>query len=122
MRLTELMPLQEIAGKKDLVFEVNAGRTPLGARGMGRHRLRVEALFKNADGKEMRVRTEKPNVSGGRIDDDPWTWQTVRVPFSSLVPGGAVALQRFVMQLLDMPADGRSGLVFRNLRFELVAE
>ena len=122
MRLAELMPLQEIAGKKDLVFEVNAGRTPLGARGLGRHRIRVEALFKNADGKEMRVRTEKPNVSGGRIDDDPWTWQTVRVPFSSLVPGGAVALQRFVMQLLDMPADGRSGLVFRNLRFELVAE
>ena len=59
---------------------------------------------------------------GGKIDDDPWTWQTVRVPFSKHVPENAVEIKRFIFQILDMPQDERSGIVFRNFRFEPTAD
>ena len=118
MRLASFMPLSEIAPDSDLVFEVNSGRTTMGMRGTGRQRLRVEAVFLTPQKKEKRQYLEKVSIDGGKIDDDPWSWQTVRVPFSSLVPEGVDTLQRFVMKLLDMPQDGRSGVVFRNLRFE----
>ena len=107
----------------DLVFEVNSGRTPLGTRGVGRQRLRASAVFKNADGSEDRPKLDKVKVivDGGKIDDDPWTWQTVRVPLSKHIPENAVEIKRFIFQILDMPQDGRSGIVFRNLRFEPAA-
>lgn len=118
MRLASFMPLSEIPPDSDLVFEVNSGRTTMGMQGTGRQRLRVEAVFLTPQKEERRRFLEKTTIEGGKIDDDPWSWQTVRVPFSSLVPEGVDTLQRFVMKLLDMPQDGRSGVVFRNLRFE----
>lgn len=118
LRLASFMNLSDIPPGKELVFEVNSGRTPMGMRGCGRQRLRVEAIFLTPQKEERRQELEKVLIEGGAIDDDPWTWQRVQVPFSSLVPEGVDTLQRFVMKLLDMPQDGRSGVVFRNLRFE----
>ena len=117
MRLAEKLPAADVAKWGDLVFEVNSGRTTLGRPGSGRQRLRVEAVFEDADGKELRQRFDKPNVEGGRIDDDPWTWQRASVPLSSSIPPGAAVLQRLVLRLADMPRDGRAGVVFRNFRF-----
>ena len=132
MRLTEPLPVDGPAAGVpgglrsgcDLVFEVNSGRTPLGTRGSGRQRLRASAVFKNADGSEDRPKLDKVRVlvDGGKIDDDPWTWQTVRVPFSKHVPENAVEIKRFIFQILDMPQDERSGIVFRNFRFEPTAD
>ena len=118
MRLAEKLPAADVAKWGDLVFEVNSGRTTLGRPGSGRQRLRVEAVFEDADGKELRQRFDKPNVEGGRIDDDPWTWQRASVPLSSSIPEGAAVLQRLVLRLADMPRDGRAGVVFRSFRFE----
>ena len=131
MRLAEPLPVdgpaagvpEGLRSGCDLVFEVNSGRTPLGPRGTGRQRLRASVLFKTADGGEDRPKLDKVKVlvDGGKIDDDPWTWQTVRVPLSKHVPENAVEIKRFIFQILDMPQDGRSGIVFRNLRFEPAA-
>ena len=118
MRLAEKLPAADVAKWGDLVFEVNSGRTTLGRPGSGRQRLRVEAVFEDADGKELRQCFDKPNVEGGRIDDDPWTWQRASVPLSSSIPEGAAVLQRLVLRLADMPRDGRAGVVFRSFRFE----
>ncbi len=115
LRLAEPIPA---AGRGELLFEVNSGRTPLGVKGSGRQRLRVAAQFGMPDGKEERLWLEKVRVEGGKVDDNPWTWQTVRVPFAVGIPDGAVDIRRLVLSLLDMPQDGRSGLVFRNFRFE----
>ena len=124
MRLVEPMDAKAAAGCGDLVFEVNSGRTPLGTLGAGRQRLRVEAIFKAEDKKKELRKTlvDKAKSDGAAIDDDPWTWQTVRIPFSSEIPPDAATLSRFGFQLLDMPQDGRSGLVFRNFRFEPAAD
>lgn len=119
MWLDEPLNVKASSILSNLVFEVNSGRTPLGAFGTGRQRLRVEAIFKTAAGKELRVKmSDKTKTESGAVDDDPWTWQTVKIPFSSHIPAEASLLSRFVMKLLDMPQDGRSGLVFRNFRFE----
>ena len=71
----------------------------------------VESAYHNAY-------TATTLLDGGKIDDDPWTWQTVRVPFKDLIPGNALKIKRFIFQIMDMPQDGRSGIVFRNFRFE----
>ena len=119
MWLDEPMDVKASSGLSNLVFEVNSGRTPLGVFGTGRQRLRVEAIFKTGAGKELRVKmSDKTKTESGAIDDDPWTWQTVRIPFSAQIPPEAAVLSRFVMKLLDMPQDCRSGIVFRNFRFE----
>lgn len=115
--LAEKIPAADVAKWGDLVFEVNSGRTTLGRPGSGRQRLRFDAVFEDADGKELRQRFDKPDVEGGRIDDDPWTWQTVRIPLSSSIPEGAAVLQRIVPRLADMPRDGRAGIVVRDFRF-----
>ena len=62
--------------------------------------------------------SDKTKTESGAIDDDPWTWQTVRIPFSAQIPPEAAVLSRFGMKLLDMTQDCRSGIVFRNFRFE----
>ena len=117
MRLAEPLPVdgpaagvpEGLRSGCDLVFEVNSGRTPLGTRGTGRQRLRASTVFKNADGSEDRPKLDKVRVivDGGKIDDDPWTWQTVRVPLSKHIPENAVEVKRFIFQILDMPQDGR---------------
>ncbi len=116
MRLAEPLPVSAFVGGGSLAFEVNSGRTPLGMPGRGRQRLRVGAQFKMPDGKEDRIWLGKPVIDGGRVDDDPWTWQTVRVPLPPAFPQGAQDIRRLVMNIVEMPQDERSGIVFRNLR------
>jgi hypothetical protein len=117
LRLRNHLPLDAVRNEDAIVFEVNAGRTPLGKRGKGGQRLRVALQFRDADGKELpRAHVNKPRIEGGRIDSDPQTWQRVCVPFSSNVPQGAAKLDRVIVQLCDLPQDGRNGLVVRGFR------
>jgi hypothetical protein len=117
LRLRNHLPLDAVRNEEAIVFEVNAGRTPLGRRGKGGQRLRVALQFRDADGKELpRAHVNKPRIEGGRIDSDPQTWQRVCVPFSSNVPQGAAKLDRVIVQLCDLPQDGRNGLVVRGFR------
>ena len=51
-------------------------------------------------------------------DDDPNSWQSVRIPLSKLLPEGATALTRISIQFTGLPALGRAGLLVRNFRFE----
>ena len=118
LRLREHLPLDAVRGAAEISFEANAGRTPMGRRGKGRQRIRVALQFRDADGKELeRVRIAKPRIDGGAIDDDPLTWQRVSVPFAENIPKEAAKLDRIIVQLCDMPQDGRNGLVVRSFRF-----
>ena len=90
----------------------------MGRRGKGGQRIRVALQFRDADGKELeRVRIAKPSIDGGAIDGDPLTWQRVSVPFAECVPKDAAKLDRVIVQLCDMPQNGRNGLVVRSFRF-----
>ena len=118
LRLAEPLPLDDDMKKSELVFEVNSGRTPLGVPGTGRQRIRGWMALKMTGGKEeQRPSLGKARIDGGKIDDDPWTWQTVRMPLPENI-ASAASLHRIVIGLVDMPQDGRSGIVVRNLRFE----
>ncbi|MBR1920918.1 MAG: hypothetical protein IJ829_02800, partial [Kiritimatiellae bacterium] len=112
------LPVALFAPGDELVFEANAGRTPFGRRGAGRNRIRLDVVFKMADGKEKQVWVAEKDrkTAGGVIDDDGWTWQEVRWPFAAAFPEGAVAVKRLTLQLCNMRVDGRCGLVVRNLR------
>lgn len=116
----EPIPAEAMADDCELVFEVNAGRTPLGARGKGRMRFRVGEVYQMPDKSETRQWTDEREkavaIEGGSVDGDCWTWQTVRAPLGRLAPEGATGLKRLVLQLCNLPPDGRSGLVFRNFR------
>ena len=103
-----------------LAFDANGGRTPLGRRDRGRQRFRVRATCALADGTEADGEwTRDPPIDGGRVDEDPWSWQTVRVPLKGLFPPGAAAIQDLRIQFTGLP-DGaeRAGLLVRNFRFE----
>jgi hypothetical protein len=81
----------------------------MGRRGNGGQRIRVALQFRDAGGEELeRVRIAKPRIEGGAIDGDPLTWQKVSVPFAANVPENAAKLDRIVVQLCDMPQDGRN--------------
>ena len=105
----------------DLVFEANGGRTPLGAEGPGGQRFQIALRFRLADGGEKSGPYVGPKVEGDRIDADPATWQTVRIPVRRLLPKDAPAAENAVLSLnvqyRDLPAD-RAALVIRNLRLE----
>ena len=122
-----LSPLRPVALPEDsatavLAFEVNGGRTPLGRRDTGRQRFRVQLTCptpekKDADGPWVR----DPPVEDGQVDDDPNSWQTVRIPLAKLLPEGATAIARITLQYTGLPSTGRAGLIVRNFRFEPVA-
>ena len=105
----------------DLVFEANGGRTPLGAEGPGGQRFQIAIRFRLADGGEKSGPYVGPKVEGDRIDADPATWQTVRIPVRRLLPKDAPAAENAVLSLnvqyRALPAD-RAALVIRNLRLE----
>jgi hypothetical protein len=119
-----LSPLRPVALPEDpatavLVFDVNGGRTPLGRRDTGRQRFRVQLTCptpdkKEADGPWVR----DPPVEDGQVDDDPNSWQTVRIPLAKLLPEGATAIARITLQYTGLPSTGRAGLLVRNFRFE----
>ena len=66
---------------------------------------------------EILKRIARSRIDGGAIDDDPLTWQRVSVPFAENIPKEAAKLDRIIVQLCDMPQDGRNGLVVRSFRF-----
>ena len=107
----------------DLVFEANGGRTPLGAEGPGGQTFQVSARFCLADGAEKSGPYIGPTVEGGRIDADPATWQTVRIPVRRLLPkdAEAAALAAVNLQYRILPAD-RASLLVRAFRLESAAE
>ena len=119
-----LSPIRPVALPEDpatavLAFDVNGGRTPLGRRDTGRQRFRVQLTCptpdkKDADGPWMR----DPPVEDGQVDDDPNSWQTVRIPLAKLLPEGATAIGRITLQYTGLPSTGRAGLIVRDFRFE----
>ncbi|MBQ3809457.1 MAG: hypothetical protein II839_01400, partial [Kiritimatiellae bacterium] len=119
-----LSPLRHVALPEDpatavLAFDVNGGRTPLGRRDTGRQRFRVQLTCpipdkKEADGPWVR----DPPVEDGQVDDDPNSWQTVRIPLAKLLPEGATAIARITLQYTGLPSTGRAGLLVRDFRFE----
>ena len=52
------------------------------------------------------------------VDDDPDSWQTVRIPLAKLLPEGATALARLTIQFTGLPESGRAGLLVRDFRIE----
>jgi hypothetical protein len=117
LRLREHLPLDRVRDAAEMSFEANAGLTPMGRRGKGGQRIRVVLQFRDAGGKELeRVRIAKPHIEGGAVDGDPLTWQRLSVPFAANVPKEAAVLDRVIVQLCDLPQDGRCGLVVRAFR------
>ena len=113
------VPLPEDPATAVLAFDVNGGRTPLGRRDAGRQRFRVQLTCpapdkKEADGPWVR----DPPIEDGPVDDDPNSWQAVRIPLAKLLPEGATALSRITIQFTGLPATGRAGLIVRNFRIE----
>ncbi|MBQ6103545.1 MAG: hypothetical protein IJL06_07720, partial [Kiritimatiellae bacterium] len=123
-----LSPLRPVALPEDpatavLAFDVNGGRTPLGRRDTGRQRFRVQLTCpipdkKDADGPWVR----DPTVEDGQVDDDPNSWQIVRIPLAKLLPEGATAIARITLQYTGLPSTGRAGLLVRDFRFESAKE
>ena len=119
-----LSPLRPVALPEDpatavLAFDVNGGRTPLGRRDTGRQRFRVQLECESVDGtRKQGDWVRDPPVEDGPIDDDPNSWQTVRIPLAKLLPEGATALVRITIQFTGLPATGRAGLLVRDFRFE----
>ena len=107
----------------DLVFEANGGRTPLGAEGPGGQTFQVSAKFRLADGAEKSGAYIGPTIEGGRIDADPATWQTVRLPIRRLLPkdAEATAFAGLNLQYRILPAD-RASLLVRAFRLEPAAD
>ena len=106
----------------DLVFEANGGRTPLGAEGPGGQRFQVAARFRLADGGDKSGPYVGPTIEGGRIDADPATWQTVRIPVRRLLPKDveAIALAGLNLQYRMLSSD-RASLLVRAFRLEPAA-
>ena len=119
-----LSPLRPVALPEDpatavLVFDVNGGRTPLGRRDTGRQRFRVQLECESADGtRKQGDWVRDPPIEDGPVDDDPNSWQTVRIPLAKLLPEGATAMSRITIQFTGLPATGRAGLLVRDFRFE----
>ena len=113
------VPLPEDPATAVLAFDVNGGRTPLGRRDAGRQRFRVQLECESADGtRNQGDWVRDPPVEDGPVDDDPNSWQTVRIPLAKLLPEGATALVRITIQFTGLPATGRAGLLVRDFRFE----
>ena len=101
------------------MFEVNGGRTPLGRDGVGGQPFQVSVEFKLADGTGKSGPYIRPEIEGGAIDDDPKTWQTIRIPIRRLLPkdGDAVALSAISVQYRVLPVE-RAGLIIRAIRLD----
>ncbi len=117
--LREPAPFPADPAACDLVFEANGGRTPLGAEGPGGQRFQVDAKFRLADGAEKSGPYIGPTIEGDRIDEDPSTWQTVRIPVRRLLPkdAEATALAGINLQYRILPSD-RASLLVRAFRLE----
>ena len=105
----------------DLVFEANGGRTPLGVVGPGGQRFQVAARFRLQDGAETSGPYVHPTIEGDRIDEDPATWQTVRLPVRLLLPKNAPSpvssLSGLNLQYRMLSSD-RAALRVRSIRLE----
>ena len=118
LRAARPLPIPAGAAEGDLVFEVNGGRTPLGAAGPGGQSFQVCAVFVLPDGTERSGPYIQPSVDGGSVDADPWTWQVARIPLRRLLPKGVAAARAVAgvnVQFRVLPAT-RSGLIVRGVR------
>ena len=113
------VPLPEDPATAVIAFDVNGGRTPLGRRDTGRQRFRVQIECECTDGtRKQGDWVRDPPIEDGPVDDDPNSWQTVRIPLAKLLPEGATALSRITIQFTGLPATGRAGLLVRDFRIE----
>ena len=121
--LPEPAPFPADPAECDLVFEANGGRTPLGIVGLGGQTFQVDMRFRLADGSVKSGPYIGPTIEGGRIDGDPATWQTVRIPVRRLLPkdAEATAVAGINLQYRGVPAD-RAALLVRAIRLEPAAE
>ena len=120
LRFVRPVALPEDPATAVLAFDANGGRTPLGRRDRGRQRFRVRATCTLADGAEADGEwVRDPPIEDGPIDEDPWSWQTVRVPLNDIVPDRSAAIADLRIQFTGLPAGAeRAGLLVRNFRFE----
>ena len=96
----------------------NGGRTPLGARDTGGIPFQVSANGTLPDGTEAnRLGFHIPSVEGRVVDDDPVTWQKVRIPLRRLIAPDATSLTAVAVQYRILP-DRRAGLLVRGFRLE----
>ena len=125
LRPRDPAPLPEDAGAADFVLDANGGRTPLGAIGPGGQGFQIALTFRLADGTEKRGPYVTPAVEGGRIDDDPDSWQAARIPLRRLLPkdppSAATAVTSVSVQYKALLAD-RTGLLVRSPRFKPSSE
>ena len=124
LNLREPAPFPADPAACDLVFEANGGRTPFGVDGPGGQTFQVDMRFRLADGSEKSGPYIAPAIEGGdgRIDGDPATWQTARIPVRRLLPKGAeaTAVAGINLQYRGLPAE-RAALVVRAIRLESAA-
>ena len=123
LRLREAAPLPPQPDDFDLVFEANGGRTPLGRDGVGGQPFQVSVEFKLADGSGKFGPYIRPAIEGDAIDDNPKTWQTIRIPIRRLLPKDveAVALSAISVQFCVFPVE-RAGLLIRAIRLDKSAD
>ena len=123
LRLREAATLPPQFGDFDLVFEANGGRTPLGRDGVGGQPFQISVEFKFADGSGKSGPYIRPAIEGGAIDDDPKTWQTIRIPLRRLLPKDveAVELSAISVQYCVLPVE-RAGLLIRAIRLDKSAD
>ena len=121
LRPQEPAPLPDDSGAADFALDVNGGRTPLGALGPGGQPFQVALTFRLADGTEKRGPYVTPEIEDGRIDDDPDTWQSARIPLRRLLPKNPPAVPAAVagvaVQYKALRAE-RTSLLVRSLRVE----
>ena len=121
LRPQEPAPLPDDSGAADFALDVNGGRTPLGAIGSGGQGFQIALTFLLADGTTKSGPYVTPAVEGGRIDDDPDSWQAARIPLRRLLPkdppSAATAVTGVSVQYKALLAD-RTGLLVRSPRFE----
>ena len=106
----------------DLVFEANGGRTPLGQLGPGNQPFQISVVFRLQDGSTQAGSYIGPTIEGGAIDEDPLSWQIVRLPIRRLLPKGAKAtgVTGINIQYRVLP-DIRAALRVRSIRLEAQA-
>ncbi len=115
------MPENSVSNQGHLVFEVNGSQDKWGKH-KGRQQLQVLLVFSDGDqNKNRKYVPLPPYTNGTAVDEQPETWQEVRVPLSRLLPGGDLdKLQELSLQYRGQLPD--SGIQVKNIRLEWPAE
>lgn len=92
-------------------FQVNGGIDQWGKQDKGKQTFQVKLDCLDAEGKT--VKSSYITMDQLRVDNDPATWQLVKMPLERLVPKNAVKIRNIAIQFQMLPTE-RCGLFFRN--------